>query len=432
MIKILKSSVASQALFSRTNQYATMVVPASAASQAQAASQANAMASDLIRSRSVKMIQQIFSQTVNPANTPVINVQPQPVGLVMGFLVAVNATLADPVGANAYALTPFGPANAFSQIQFNDLSNVTRVQTTGWHLHCVNTAKGGIPYAGTRPLTNYPMQFGDNFGGNLAANQNNNIIQAAAQYDHTHFAQGVQMMYWVPLAYSIDDFRGSYFAGVVNSNANLQLTINPSNQAFVAAAADPINAVYQAIGASVNGAWGTQFQVTVYQVYFDQIPVDQKSGQRILPYLSMSIIYDIKNTSQPGVTANQDFPIPYSNFRDFLSTVAIYDNHNAGVIPADGSDVTQWSLRQANSMNIFQYEPKYTGLFSRSLIGDDFPPSVYYFDSRNKPISTVTYGNMQLVLKASATNGSPIVLVGFEAFSYQNTIVAAASLNSGT
>jgi P3 major capsid protein len=441
MLKAFKSSVYSSAIVSKTPEYARMMAmadptaiatAAGSGSQAQQAAANNQMASQLIRSRGVKMIQQIYSQTVNPANTPVLNVQPQPVGLVLGFLVEVNATLAQPTGVNAYALTEFGPANAFSQIQFNDLSNVTRVQTTGWHLHCINSAKGGIPYAGVRPLTNYPVAFGDNFGGNLAANQAQNIIQAPAQYDNTHYTSGLQMMYWVPLAYSMDDFRGSYFAGVVNANANLQLTINPSTQAFVANTADPINAVYQAIGGSTTGGWGTSFNVTVYQIYYDQIPVDPKSGQRILPFLSMSIIYDIKNTAQPGVTANQDFPIPYSNFRDFLSTVAIYDNPNSGVFGTPGADITQWSLRQANSMNIFQYEPKLSGLFSRSIIGDDFPGNVYYFDSRNKPISTVTYGNMQLVLRAASANGTPQVLVGFESFSYQNTIVAAASLNSGT
>jgi hypothetical protein len=167
-------------------------------------------------------------------------------------------------------------------------------------------------------------------------------------------------------------------------------------------------------------------------VYYDQLPVDTKSGQPILPLLSMSIIYDIKNTTFPAVTANQDFYIPYANFRDFLSTTAIYDNPSSGVLPAAGSDISYWALRQANSINIFKYPPKYTGLFSRQLIGDDFPMSAYYFDHRTKPISTVTFGNQALVLNASTVNTGAQVLAGFEAFSYQNTIAAAASLSSGT
>jgi hypothetical protein len=403
-----------------------------AGNQSITASQLNDQATALITTRAIRMMQQISTQTVNPANQNVINIAPQNVGLVLGFLVEVNATLADPGAGNSYALSPFGPANAFSQIQFNDLSNVTRIQTTGWHLHSINSAKNGRPYLSARNNLNYPVGFGDTFGQNLAVNQANNIIQAAAQYDHTHFAQGVQMLYWVPMAYNALDLRGSYYANVVNASANLQLTINPSTSAFVANTGDPINAVYQAVGASTGGAWGTSFTVTVYQVYYDQLPIDTKSKQPILPYLSMSVIYDLKNVTYPAVTANNDFPISYANFRDFLSTTLIYDNPQSGVFGPPGADVNYWALRSANSLNIFKYTPKYTGVFSRAILGDDFPSQCYYFDSRTKPISTLAFGNMQMILNAAVAFGTPQVLAGFEAFSYQNTIAAASSLNTGT
>ena len=394
------------------------------------AGQANALASQLIRQQAIKMVQNIFSQTINPANQQVINVQPQPVGLVLGWLIEVVCNLADPGGGNSYALAPWGPANIFSQVQYNDLSNVTRVQTTGWHLHAINTAKGGMPYLAPKQNINYPVAFGDVFGGNLAANQNNNIMQAASIYDHTHFAQGMQMMYWLPTSYSLDDLRGAYYGNVVNANCQLQLTINP--QAFVASGADPTSAVYQAIGASVGGAFGDSFTVNVYQIYYDQLPIDQNSKQPILPYLSMSVIYDIKNSVYPAITQNQDFPISYANFRDFLSTTVLFDNVNAGVAPVQGSDVNYWALRQANALNIFKYPPKYVGVFERSIVGDDYPQGSYFFDSRYKPISTVAFGNMQLILNASLVNANAQALVGFEAFSYQNTIAAASSLSSGT
>ncbi len=146
----------------------------------------------------------------------------------------------------------------------------------------------------------------------------------------------------------------------------------------------------------------------------------------------MSVIYDIKNATYPGVTVNQDFPISYSNFRDFLSTTVIFDNQLTGVLPVAGGDVSYWALRQANALNIFKYPAKYTGIFSRGVIGDDYPQSMYMFDSRFKPLSTVAFGNMQLILNASTVNAGAQALVGFEAFSYQNTIAAASSLSSGT
>lgn len=410
---------------SRTNQYATM--DAGGKPDLAAMMNANQAAEMLIRQQGIRMIQQIYSRTTNPANEPVLYVQPRPVGLILGFIVECVMTLADPDGA--YALTAFGPANVLQQIRFDDLSNVTRIQTTGWHLHCINSAKGGVPYAAVRTNTQYPVAFGNTFGGNLTSNQSQNVMQAAAVYDHTHFAQGVQAMYWVPMAYSATDFRGAYYGNVVNSNAQLQLTFNPQAQAFVAAAGDPINAVYQST-AGTTGNWGTSCTVNVYQVWYDQLPV--ANGQPILPQWALAVIYDIKNSSNPGVTATNDFPISYSNWREFLSTVAIYDNPNAGTFPTAGSDINYWALQQANSTNILKYTPKYNGLFARSIVGDDFPTGVYYFDSRNKPISTVQFGNQQLILNASLANTGAKVLVGFEAFSYQNTIVGAASLSSGT
>lgn len=390
----------------------------------------NTQATQLIRSSAIKMVQNIFSQTINPANQPVINVQPQPVGLVLGWIVEIVANLADPGAGNSYALTAQGPANILSQISYNDLSNVSRILTTGWHLHAINTSKGGAPYLAARQNINYPVAFGDVFGGNISSNQTNNIIEAASIYDHTHFSQGLNMVYWVPTSYSMDDLRGSYYGNVVNANCQLQFTVNQN--AFVGATADPTGAIYQAIGGSTNGALGTSFTMNVYQVYYDQLPIDPKSGQAILPYLSMSVIYDIKNAVYPAVTVNQDFPISYANFRDFLSTTVIFDNPNAGVMPAQGSDINYWALRQANALNIFKYPPKYTGIFSRSIIRDDYPQGMYFFDSRFKPISTVSFGNMQLILNALTANANAQCLVGFEAFSYQNTIAAASSLSSGT
>lgn len=402
---------------------------AQAQQQAPSAGDYNVFATNLIRQRAIKMVQNIYSNTVNPANQNVINVQPQPVGLVLGWIVEVTADLADPGAGNSYALTSQGPANILSQISYNDLSNVSRILTTGWHMHAINTSKGGAPYLAPRSNINYPVAFGDVFGGNLTANQTENIIQAASIYDHTHFAQGVQMAYWVPSSYSMDDLRGSYYGNVVNANCQLQFTINPAG--FVANTADANSAVYQAIGASVGGALGN-VTVNVYQVYYDQLPIDPKSKQAILPYLSMSVIYDIKNASYPGVTLNQDFPISYANFRDFLSTTIIFDNQLNGVMPSAGSDVNYFALRQANALNIFKYPPKYTGIFSRGIIGDDYPQGMYFFDSRFKPISTVAFGNMQLILNADVVNAGASVLAGFEAFSYQNTIAAASSLSSGT
>lgn len=398
-------------------------------SNAQQAMQANLLARQLITGRAIKMTQKIFSNTFNPANNNILNVIPRNVGLILGFWVEIVATLTDPTSTNASVLTGFGPANVLQQVVFTDLNNNVRIQTAGWHLHFINSAKAKWPFGAPRTNTAFPVNFGNNFGGNTAANQSNNLFAAPTTYNTASTPQGVQFLYWVPLAYSDFDLRGAIYANVVNATMNLQLVITPTAQAFVAAAADPTLAVYQVSTTAGSQGWGTTMTVNVYQVYYDQLPMAQ-NGAPVLPIMDLSTIYELKNTAVTGVTVNQDFPIPYSNFRDFLSTFAIYDNNNAGVVRADGSDVNYWALQSANFTNIFNVAPKYVGMWDRMELRDDFPPSVYYFSTRDKPISTVQYGNMNLILNASiVTSASSAVLVGYEDFALTNTIVGAASLS---
>lgn len=384
-----------------------MNVQVTAQQQQAALVQANNSARALIIGRGLYRKNTIFTQTFNPANIPVLNIQPQYVGLIHGFLVQVKATLAPTAGVAT--LTEFGPANLLSQVVFNDLNNNVRVQTTGWHLHMLASAKKRWPYGQARAGSGYPVDFGNNWTQNFTAPQTING------------ATTVFFTYWVPLAYTQFDLRGAMFAGVVNATANLQLTPNPTP---FAAAGDATLAVYSGQAGSISS-----MTVNVIQYYYDQLPIDQKSGAPILPYLDLGTIYDIKNTTTPtGITANQEYPIPYSNFRDFLSTVAIFDN---GGVLNTGSDVSYWKLQSANFTTIWQLPPEIVALEAREMMGDDPPKGTYYFDSRLKPLSTVQAGNLQLILNASSASASAVVMLGYEAFAQVNTLVGAASLSPG-
>jgi hypothetical protein len=66
---------------------------------------------------------------------------------------------------------------------------------------------------------------------------------------------------------------------------------------------------------------------------------------------------------------------------------------------------------------------------SRLILGDDFPLGMYYFDFRNKPVSTIQYGNMQLLVNPSTvTDNQSNLLVGFESLALINMITQAGSL----
>lgn len=379
--------------------------------------QQNAMARQMIVATALRRQQQIYSSTFNPTAGVTLNISPRNTGLILGFWIEIVAAV--DVGTNNALATAWGPANLLQQVRFDDLSNLTRIQTIGKHLNVVNSAKRRSPMLAVRANTAYPLGYGNTFSANIMT-QTSPLTTAGGF---------VRATFWLPLAYSELDLRGAVYANVVNATMNLQLTLATSAQAYAAAAGDPSNAVYQYDG---TGATGTvdSYTVTVHQVYYDQLPLD-KGGAPLLPIIDLSTMYELKNTTVSGIVANTDYPIAYSNFRSFLSTMAVFQNQTAGAYPAAGTDINYWALQAANFTNIFKYPAHHTGIYSRLAIGDDFPLGCYYFDSRDKPINTIQFGNMELVLNPATVNANASVAMGWEAFAITNSLLGAASLAGG-
>lgn len=357
-----------------------------------------------------KMTQLIASGTVNPGTTPIINIPPRNVGLILGFIVKVTGGVTN--GAtNGATRTGFGSANVLSNITFTDLNNVQRINTSGAHLALLNSARQGFAFGGAY-APNLPMDYGNNwapFAGSATL-----AADATGTLTHT---------YYVPLAYSSSDLRGAVYANIVNATQNLSLEITSSANLFVGTGSDPLGAAYTG---NTNGAWTSTVSYEVYQVYIDQIPM--VSGQPILPMLDLNTIYDIKKTALTGLSASQDFPVPYANYRAFLSTFAVFDN--AGVYNT-GSDVNYWSLKSANSTELFRMTPNVAALMARQTFMADVPPGVYYFDHRDKPLDTITYGNLELNLNAASVTAGAQLVMFYEAFQNVTQIPNASSLAAG-
>jgi hypothetical protein len=387
--------------------------------------QANMAARSVITSQAVKRTQQIFSETVDLSSRNEVRISPRNAGLILGFIVNVRATydVADSTGT-ALTLTPFGPANLLSKIAFDDLNNNTRIDTTGWHMHMVNSARQGRPYLSNFALDNYPISYGDHW---------RELMEGTATIAQD--ASGTaNASYFVPLAYSDKDLRGGVYANVVNATASLRLTINP-NAVQSRTAQGWQEAVYCTADNSTAPADVTENNVTVevYQVYYDQLP--KNSGSVILPMLDLSTIYEIKNTAVQGMVANQDYPIAYSNFRDFLSTVVVYRNRVNDTAGDFGfineTDITRWKLETANYTTIFDVDPYIANMWARQTLQTDPPLGVFYFPTREKPIATNQYGNMNLVLDAADVQTGAAALVGYESFALTNVIGQAGSLTPG-
>jgi hypothetical protein len=376
--------------------------------------QSNAMARAAVLGSAIEMKQQIYSSSITTPGSGgnVVNIVPRNVGLIKYFLVEVQATITN-AATTTIAPTSLGIANLLSQIVFTDLNNNTRINTTGWHMNALNSAKGHRVF-GSANTTDTKVGYG---AGNVA----NLFLQPTSIAATTTGV--VKMLYKIPLAYSDDDLRGAVYANVVNATMNLQLTINPSP--IIVSTSDAVLSVYS--GATANGSITTA-SITVYQVYLDQLPVNPQTGP-ILPVLDLSTIYELKNTALTGATTTQDFPIPYANFRDFLSTTVIYDN---GGTLNTGSDVTYVALQSANFTNIFKLDPELIFYYARDEIKDDFPAGMYYISHRRRPLSTIQYGNLQLIFNPAGTVQSGAqFLVGFEAFALVNSLTGAGSLPAG-
>lgn len=379
-------------------------------SAAQAMAQNNAIR-QVVLQNSQDMMQPIYSNTIVPANTPTLQIPLRQVGLVKGFIVEVVANVSN-AGAGNATLSQWGPANIVSNFTFTDLDNYQRINTNGLHMNALNTSKGFFPFG--VPVIQAGMSSPVNYGNNYA-------VQSATATVNSGGGTGtVRMCYYVPLAYSNVDLRGSVWMGVVNATAYLSLTI-PS---VISSTTDPTLFVYG--GANTN-VTNTSTTVTVYQCYLDQLPLMQNRAP-MLPPLDIATQYRLVTTTLTGVTPAQDFPIPFPNFQDFLSLNIVYDQ--AGTLAA-GTDINYFSLAAANTLQLFKRTPTTQALMQRARIKTDFPLGSYNFDFREQPVSTNQQGNMQLLLNPITAAAGAQVIAGFESFAMVNTVLGAASLPAG-
>jgi len=372
--------------------------------------QMNANQSAIVRGNALDMDLRVLNMAFSPpagTGTPgsVINVPMRNVGLVKKITVVIRGNIKQ-TGTETLNLTTMGPANFLSGVTLTDLQNQQRVNTTGWHLHLLASARSmgafGAAYA-----SDTPTGIGNNY----------NVIKAPVTVTTV---QPFFMCYEIPIAYSNDDLRGAIYANVLNATWNLSLTVNPN--LFVGSTADATLAMYQ----SSTGVLGTlqDFNIEVYQHFLDQLPTDQ-NGQVIVPQVDLSTMYKLENTVASGIVVGQDNSIPYANFRQFLSTMLVYQNNGLNA----GTDLNNIGLRTANTSELFRRTPQMMALQTRKLLGDDVPRGVYYFDHRQRPIQTQNYGNMELIFNPSNVAGAQsAMLVGYEYFANLSVIQTAGSI----
>jgi len=381
--------------------------------------QINQMQRQAVLSQSVEMIQSIYSGTISPTSNNLLNINPRNVGLIKKFIVEIVGTLNNTSTTASATLTDTGIYNLLSNVTFLDLNNNTRINTTGYHLGVLSTAKRRKPFAS---CGNYNTANTNNLSQGVNVPPASWPLLVAPPTIAEGTSATVRAVFEVPLAYSDDDLRGAIYANVINANMQLSMTFN-QNAFNGGVTNDYTNAVYFGTTGTFSSA-----TINVYQVYLDQLPVNQKTGQVVLPIMDLSTIYELKNTNFSAISTNNDFPIPYANFRDFQSTILLFNNNGMASGRAFGTDINYLALQSANFTNIFKVDPLMVALWSREIFNAELPAGTYYFSHRKRPISTTQFGNMELIINPSVAASGAYAQVFWEDFALVNTLVNAGSL----
>lgn len=343
----------------------------------------------------------------------VLTFQLRNVGLVKRLVIQFTATITNPAGPTQN-LTKWGLANLVSNVTFFDLGNNQRINTTGWHLTAVATAKRRRVF-GAAYTSDTPLGYGNN---------NNRVMYAPASIA-SGTATEVDFMLEIPFVKNDADLRGAIFADVTQATMQCQITLNP--QMFVANTADPTLAVYQSTTAVLPTI--SAISINYWQNYLDQLPRAQ-NGAPILPALDLGTAYLLNNTASGLPVANQDNGVAFVNSRTYESVVFGYDNN--GTLNVNGSDLNYVQLQSANFTNLLNLNGKVLSLMERNVIMDDFPAGMHYLDFRHRPIDTNQYGNMQLVINPSSVTGAGAVfLYGWEAFGIIGLVNQGGSIPMG-
>jgi len=335
------------------------------------------------------------------------------VGLVKRLIVRFKATVT--AGASTtQTLTKWGLANFISNVSFFDLGNNQRINSTGWHLTAVSSAKRRRVF-GAAYTSDTPLGYGNN----------NNRVMYAPSTISANGTSEIDFQLEIPFVKNDTDLRGAIYADVTQATMQVQITLNPNM--FVSSTADPTLAMYASGGSDLASL--SALSVNFWQNYLDQLP-RAANGAPILPTQDLGTAYLLNNTASGLPVANQDNGAAFVNSRTYESVTFGYDNN--GTLNVNGSDINYIQLQSANFTNILNLDGRMIGLMERNVLIDDFPAGMYYLDFRHRPIDTNQYGNMQLVINPSSVGGSgAFFLYGWEAYGIIGLVNQGGSLPQG-
>lgn len=230
----------------------------------------------------------------------------------------------------------------------------------------------------------------------------------------------IQFFLDIPLAYDVDnpivqlqDLRGAILAQTAVGEMYLSIDWIPAYYLN-----GNVDAVYSGAGTTTvvpNGTAGTEITCTLWQEYL--LPQSIGSGGSIpLPGVDLMTVYELNGNlrSSDNLAVNTQKLISYPNVR---SVVGLYMNYVQATTQTQGKINGFQLIANGNNILIDNTELSQL-LYQRQYMYDDSDtvPGAYWRLSRDKPIETALFGNVQMGVTPNTVGATPYIEIGFESF----------------
>jgi len=290
------------------------------------------------------------------------------------------------IGTAIATVSPKGPYNVINKVRLTDFDGTDRVNLSGFQLFVINSARQRAPYG-----------------------INNEGLTAVATLPDTPTAVGnnavIRFLLEVPVAYNPEsDLRGAILAqsaiGEMFLNIDWNATLYGNNN---------IEAVYN--GAATTTVALDSYSVTVWQEFLLPQTI---GGQVPLPMMDLLTVYELAGAlrATDNLAAGQERLINYPNLRSVIGAYVNYVHNNQ----MSDADLTLWRLL-ANGSNTLKEYSRYDKIHDQRLyLNGDLKEGVWFEQSRQKPVETALYGNVQLGFTPANFTAGGYLELAFESF----------------
>jgi hypothetical protein len=321
-----------------------------------------------------------------------VQIPGQRMGVTTGFWLQCTANVT--IANAAATLSPMAPWNIFNIVRYTDFAGVNRVNTNGISLYCMQSVKH------------------NDLSGNAVAGVIPNIGNIDTDILAVPTAEGTANLYWsmwVPLAYDPkSDLRGAILTQTVVGDH--YITLQTANSL----SGDPLVSPYTSTAGNLTL---NSLTIQPFQSYIQPQNLNTNSPLTGLPAIDLSTIYYIEGnyTQNQNISAGGSTYINYPNNRSVLSGLFIFEN--GGTFTANGADIENLTLIANSNTFLREMNPRLVRSMMRGQLGGDLPTGIYYIGSRQQPILTNLYGNVQLKFDINTVNsGNTQIMSQYESF----------------